>query len=70
MTCQDNAAQDAPESLAPTRVIRRKSEPAPTPVVDRDDYLLRVIVLVVVMVIGLGLGHTILKTALMLWGPK
>lgn len=70
MTCQDNAAQDAPESLAPIRVIRRESEPAPTPVIDRDDYLLRLIVLVVLGGIGLGLGHIILKTALMLWGPK
>lgn len=40
------------------------------PVIDRDDYLLRLIVLVAAGAAGLGLGHFILKTALTLWGPK
>lgn len=40
------------------------------PVIDRDDYLLRLIVLVVAGATGFGIGHLILTTALTLWGPK
>lgn len=41
-----------------------------TPIIDRDDHLLRLIIIAVAMFAGTATGKIILDTALAWWGPK
>lgn len=40
------------------------------PIIDRDDYLIRLIIIAVAMFAGTATGKIVLDTALAWWGPK